>query len=40
MLISNAAPKGLIFELSTLHDYGYCQNYVLLTFLARDFLAL
>ena len=29
MLISDAAPKGLIFELSALHDYGYWQTYVL-----------
>ena len=27
MLISDAAPKGLIFELSPLHGYGYCQTY-------------
>ena len=39
-LISDAAPKGLIFELSALHGYGYCQTYVLLIFLARKILAL
>ena len=39
MLISDAAPKGLIFELSALHDYYY-QTYVLLIFLTREFLAL
>ena len=40
MLISDAAPEGLIFELSALHDYGYGQTYVLLMFLKREFLAL
>ena len=40
MQINDAAPKGLIFELSALHDYGYCQTYVLLIFLTRGFLAL
>ena len=37
MLISDAAPKGLIFELSASHDYGYCQTYVLLIFFTRVF---
>ena len=40
MVIDDAAPKGLISELSALHDYGYFEIYVLLTFLTRDFLAL
>ena len=40
MVISDAAPKGLIFELSALHDYGYGQTYVLLIFLTREFLDL
>ena len=26
MLINDATPKGLIFELSALHDYGYSQT--------------
>ena len=39
MLINDAAPKGLIYELSALHDYGYSQTYVLLIFLTREFLA-
>ena len=37
---NDAARKGLIFELSALHDYGYSQTYVLLIFFAREFLAL
>ena len=40
MLIRDAAPKGLIFELSALHDYSYCQTYILLIFLTREFLAM
>ena len=40
MLISDAAPKGLIFELSALHDYGYCQTYVFFIFFTREVLAL
>ena len=28
MSTDNAAPKGLIFESSALHDYGYSQTYV------------
>ena len=28
MLINDATPKGLIFELSALHDYSYSQTYV------------
>ena len=40
MLISDASPKGQIFELSALDNYGYCQTYVLLMFLAREFFAL
>ena len=40
MAIDDAAPKGLIFELLALHDYGYSQTYVLLIFLTREFLAL
>ena len=39
MLISDAGPKGLIFELSALHDYSYCQTYVILIFLTKEFLA-
>ena len=38
MPIDDAAPKGLIFELSALHDYGYSQTHVLLTFLTREIL--
>ena len=37
MSIGDAAPKGLIFELSELHDYSYSQNYVLLIFLTSEF---
>ena len=37
---NDAARKGLIFELSALHDYGYSQTYVLLIFFTREFLAL
>ena len=40
MPIDDAAPKGLIFELSVLHDYGYSQTYVLLIILTWEFLAL
>ena len=40
MPINDVAPKGLIFELSALHDYGYSQTYVLWIFLTRVFLAL
>ena len=40
MLINDATPKGLIFELSALHDYSYSQTYVFLIFLAKEFLAL
>ena len=39
MQVSDVAPNGLIFELSSLHDCGYCQSYVLLIFLTREFLA-
>ena len=28
MPTDDAAPQGLIFELSALHDYGYSQTYV------------
>ena len=37
---NDAARKGLIFELSALHDYGYSQTYVLLMFLTREFFGL
>ena len=40
MPINNAAPKGVIFELSALHDYGYSQTNVLLIFFTREFVAL
>ena len=40
MLINDATPKGLIFELSALHNYGYSQTYVSLIFFAKEFLAL
>ena len=40
MLINNAAPKGVIFELSALHDYGYSQTNVLLISFTRKFVAL
>ena len=40
MQIIDAAPKGLIFELPALYDYGYYQTYVLLIFLTREFLVL
>ena len=40
MQISDTAPKGLIFELSAVHDYGYWQTYVLLIFLTREFVTL
>ena len=35
MPTDDAAPKGLIFELSALYDYGYCQTYVLLIFFGK-----
>ena len=38
MPVKDAAPTGLIFELSALHDYGY--SYFLLIFFTREFLAL
>ena len=40
MSTDDAAPQGLIFELSALHDYGYSQTYVLKPMLTREFLAL
>ena len=40
MPINNAAPKGVIFELSALHDYGYSQTNVLLISFTRKFVAL
>ena len=40
MAIDDAAPNGLIFELSALHDYGYSKTNVLLIFSTREFLPL
>ena len=40
MAIDDAAPNGLIFELSALHDYGYSKTNVLLIFSTREFLSL
>ena len=40
MPTDDAASKGLIYELLSLHDYGYSQTYILLIFLTREFLVL
>ena len=40
MAIDDAAPKGLIFELLALHDYGYSKTTFLLIFSTREFLPL
>ena len=40
MPLNDAAPKGLIFELSALHDYGYSQTCAILIFFTRNILVL